>query len=218
VIPKSYLLPLIVCLGLATGGFLVGYHVGRGGQDEPIPTAPLPADVVPVTVVKTIEKLVPGKPKVVERLKLVTTTVEVPVEIIKEVATFVDPIGRVRLEADKFEGLSNGKPAFGWKGLAICEIAPKAEPLHWSQLIESPFDLLQSSAETTIPPTPRVNKLRFDLGLGASSGGPLLLAGASRRLSHRTSIGRALMPDWVGVQAGYGSGTSQVAVTLSKEF
>lgn len=208
---------LIICLVVAFGGFLIGYQVGKGGQPEPS-TAPLPTDVVPVTVVKTIEKIVPGKPQVVERVKLVTTTVEVPVERLVTVSTFVNPVGRVRLEADKFEGLSNGKPAFGWKGRAICEIAPKAEPLHWSQLVESPFDLLQSSAETTIAPTPKVTRFRLDLGLGASSSGPLLLAGASHRWSHKTSFGRTFMPDWVGIQGGYGSGASQVAVTVSKDF
>ena len=210
---KFALAALVVGLGV---GFLFGYRFGRGGIDEPVPTVPLPPDVVKVEVVKEIK--VPGPGKVVEKVVFVTKSVEVPVEKIKEVATFVDPIGRVRLDANKFVGVEDGKVKFGWKGNAVCEFSPKTDPNKWVKLFESPFDLTESKAETTIPPTPQPKRLRFDLGAGVTSRGALLQAGVSRRISHRTSVGRVLMPDWIGANVGYGGDSAQVLVTVGKEF
>lgn len=210
---KVALVTLVLGLGV---GVLIGYELAKGGIDEPIPTSQLPPKTVVETVVKEIK--VPGPVRVVERVHLVTKTVEVPVEKIKEVATFIRPIGRVRLDANKFEGTVDGKLRFGWKGTAICEFRPEQDPLAWTKLVESPFDLTESHAETTIGPPRPPSRTRFDLALGITPRGGLLQAGVSRRISHKTSVGRALMPDWFGASVGYGGGETQLLATVSKEF
>lgn len=198
-------------------GFLTGYQVAKGPKQGPI-NVNLPPKVITVNQVKVIPG--PTEYRIIERIKFQTKSVEVPVERLKEVTTFIDPIGRVRLEANKFEGLKNGKLAFGWKGNAVCEFAPKNQPTAWLKLVESPFDLTESKAEATSPPLiPLSRKTRLDLSLGAGQTGLLTQIGLSRRVTHRGFLGRALAPDWYGTSLGYSSvGEVQVLISVGKEF
>lgn len=147
---------VIILLVLAAG---IGSAIGR--WTAPGPEPPLPPDTVIVEKVREIEVPieVPGPATVVERIEWRTRveTVEGP-ERIREVVRVVERAaelgqiqGRIDLLADKFEGLSEGRLAWGWSGSAACLIrAHESDP--WVGLIEQPFDLASSSSISVMEP------------------------------------------------------------------
>lgn len=218
----------LLCAAILFGaGVLVGAYIAYPTPVPLPPTAsrPLPKDVVPSVVVKEVK--VPGPPppaRVVERVVFVTQPAPLQTPALAAVCPSAAPLGRVRLEASKFQGLREGKPAFGWQGKALCEVAPSEEPDKWLLLAESPFDLTQSMSEMVAPsslsPPPPVRRNRLDLSLGASSRGAALASlSFHRRVLHKSTAARIFAPDFVGAGVGASTlGEVNVFVTVGKDF
>ena len=136
-----------------------------------IPAEPLPPEIreriVPVEVVKEI----PGPVQVVERVRVVTETVEVPVETIREVERVVEVAAetgelqaRVGLDADKW----SGSDAVGWFGEAWCRIR-SGDDQPWLEIARAPFSVEESVAVTEAPARPAPSRaLEVRLGLAVS--------------------------------------------------
>ena len=192
---------LLLILLLMSGGAVISRIAF---PPAPVQLPPLPAEVVEVEVVTEIPIMVPGPERVVERVRWRTkeVAVEIPIEVIKEVIREVEvdgppPTARVRVEADKFEGVNaEGKLVHGWKGWADCDINLGED---WINLVHQPLDLSTSTVVSTIAPVlakPPMN--RIDLGIGATTDGLLFTTGYHRRLLWKSWFGRLIMPDWIG--------------------
>jgi hypothetical protein len=218
---NSYVVSVLVS---ALVGLGLGVLVCKMHKPEP-PAVALPKEVVVEKIVtkivtKNVPFAVPGKP--VEHIKLVTK--EAPVEKVKLVAVskFENPIGRVRLEGLKYQGLRDDKAAFGWAGVGIAEIRDAANPEDWLKLFESPVDLEASTAEVVKDILPesmkRQKRLRLDLGVGAGSTGVAGKAGFAWKIEHKTRLGEVLAPDHFGVDLLYVDSRPALIATLGKDF
>lgn len=215
---RSALILCVLVSALAFGGGFLTARLQPGPPPEVLP--PLPPKVVTVTVVKEIK--VPGPERVVERVRFVTQDRPVEVEKLKVVESMVDPVGRVRLDAQKFKGLQDGKVSFGWKGRAVCEFKPKtAADEDWLTLVESPFDLTASQAEIAeaeVVKPALVPKVRVDLGVGSGLRGLAFSGEVAFRLRHKSSLAKVLAPDWVGGEVVSMGHDAAILLKVGKEF
>lgn len=214
---------LLVSFALTlSAGFASGWLAAKGRPiSTPLPL--LPKEVIVERVVTKIVKVpvdVPGK--AVEVLRIVTVEKPIVKEVLKVVSQFENPIGRVRLDAVKFQGLRDGKQAFGWAGNGFCEVHPGTDPDKWTTLFSSPFDLSASTAEITkdvLPETAASQKrLRLDLGVGAAAYALVWKAGVAIRLKHRNRFTSILAPDAFGAEIVSVGSKPAILVTAGKEF
>lgn len=159
---------------------LVGVGATAGRMMFPIviePAPPLPPEVIEVEVVREIE--VEGPERVVERVRWRTREVPVEVEVVREITRYVEKaddgperlFGRVRIDADKYEGACDAGICFGWKGQANCQIKGDEEA-EWLTLVSEPFSLDSSRVETTIAPVvKRAFRWRVEARGGVNSEG-----------------------------------------------